>query len=96
MDAFKHATGAGAGAGGGAHSWLWYLVLPFMAIVVLSPGMLVTLPPARDCDDNSQVVFSGQTSFVAVFLHAFVIMLALGGIWWGGRTLQIPKPTFFA
>jgi hypothetical protein len=76
-------------------SWLWYVVLAFLALVVLSPGMLATLPPAKDCDDNARVFFSGQTSFAAVFVHSILIVLVLGGIWAGGRALQIPKPAFF-
>jgi len=84
------------GVASNVKSWLWYVVLTFLAIIVLSPGMMLTLPPAKDCDDNARIAFSGQTSFIAVLVHAIVLMLVLGAIWWGGRTLGIPKPIVFA
>ncbi len=48
---------------------LWLATLLF---VVLSPGLLLTLPPG-----SKGVLFSRQTSLLAVLVHAVVFYLAL-------------------
>ena len=48
---------------------LW---LPVLLFVVLSPGLLLTLPPV-----GPKVFFSGKTSVAAVLVHAVVFAVAL-------------------
>jgi len=48
---------------------LWLAVLLF---VVLSPGLVLTLPPV-----GSKIFFSGKTSVTAVLVHAVVFAAAL-------------------
>lgn len=48
---------------------MWFLALLF---VLLSPGVLVTLPPV-----GSQIFMSGKTSLIAVLVHAVVFVLVL-------------------
>ena len=52
---------------------LWLKVLLF---VLLSPGLIVTLPPV-----GTKVFFSGKTSVTAVLVHAAIFALALHCIW---------------
>lgn len=73
-------------------SWLWFAGLPILAFIVLSPGMMVTLPPAKDCDNNSKFWFSGQTSFVAVLLHSLLFLGLLVAIFKGGDALKYARP----
>lgn len=47
----------------------WFL--PTLLFVLLSPGVLLTLPPK-----GKGVWMSGQTSLVAVLVHAVVFMVA--------------------
>jgi hypothetical protein len=47
----------------------WFL--PTLLFVVLSPGVLLTLPPK-----GKGVFMSGQTSLIAVAVHAIVFALA--------------------
>ena len=47
----------------------WFL--PTLLFVVLSPGVLLTLPPK-----GKGVFMSGQTSLIAVAVHAVVFALA--------------------
>jgi carbamoylphosphate synthase small subunit len=44
--------------------------------IVLSPGLLLTLPPV-----GNKIFMSGKTSTVAVFVHAAVFAAAVYGIW---------------
>lgn len=46
-------------------------VLPTLLFVLLSPGVLLTLPPK-----GKGVWMSGQTSLVAVLVHAVVFVVA--------------------
>ncbi len=48
------------------------LVLATLLFVVLSPGVLLTLPPV-----GKQVFMSGKTSLIAVLVHAAVFYFAL-------------------
>ena len=41
-----------------------------LLFIVLSPGVLLTLPPV-----GKQILFSGKTSLLAVVVHAFVFYL---------------------
>ena len=47
----------------------WFVIVLF---IVLSPGVLLTLPPGR-----RGIFMSGQTSLIAVLVHAVVFYLAL-------------------
>jgi hypothetical protein len=47
------------------------LLLPVLLFVLLSPGVLLTLPPV-----GKKIFMSGQTSLVAVAVHAIVFYLA--------------------
>jgi hypothetical protein len=61
---------------------MWTTVLLF---VLLSPGLLLTLPP-----NGKQVFLSGKTSFMAVVLHAFIFSLAVSYVWllWNAEPFQ--------
>lgn len=48
------------------------LVLATLLFVLLSPGMLLTLPPV-----GKQIFMSGKTSLIAVLVHAAVFYFAL-------------------
>jgi hypothetical protein len=48
--------------------WLCLAIL----FVLLSPGVILTLPPG-----SKGIFFSGQTSFVAAVVHAFVFIFVL-------------------
>jgi hypothetical protein len=48
------------------------LFLATVLFVLLSPGVLLTLPPV-----GSRVFFSGKTSLLAVLVHAVVFYLLL-------------------
>jgi Protein of unknown function (DUF3339) len=52
---------------------LWLKVLLF---VLLSPGLIVTLPPV-----GTKIFFSGKTSVTAVLVHAAIFAVALHCIW---------------
>lgn len=69
--------GSAAGMGNGMHegfqvedpnSWLWGTLFLIAVIFLLSPGVLLTLPPGR-----GSVWMSGQTSRTAAFVHAVLI-----------------------
>jgi hypothetical protein len=47
-------------------------LLPTLLFVLLSPGVLLTLPPK-----GKGIWMSGQTSLIAVLVHAVVFMVAL-------------------
>ena len=51
---------------------MWFIPLLF---ILLSPGLLLTLPPV-----TKKVFMSGQTSVAAVLVHALIFTLALYGI----------------
>lgn len=51
---------------------MWFIPLLF---ILLSPGLLLTLPPV-----NKRIFMSGQTSVIAILVHAFVFTLVLYGI----------------
>lgn len=48
------------------------LLLATLLFVVLSPGILLTLPPV-----GSKIFMSGKTSMIAVLVHAVVFYLIL-------------------
>ena len=47
-------------------------LLPVLLFVLLSPGVLLTLPPV-----GKKIFMSGQTSLIAVAVHAVVFYVAL-------------------
>lgn len=51
---------------------MWFIPLLF---ILLSPGLLLTLPPV-----NKKIFMSGQTSVAAILVHALVFTLVLYGI----------------
>ena len=51
---------------------MWFIPLLF---ILLSPGLLLTLPPV-----NKKIFMSGQTSVSAILVHALVFTLVLYGI----------------
>lgn len=73
-------------------SWLWYGGLPLLAFIILSPGMVLTLPPAADCKGVKRAWFSYQTSIGAVLLHSLLFFGLLVAIFWGGSSLGIALP----
>ena len=64
---------------------LWLKVLLF---VLLSPGLIVTLPPV-----GTKIFFSGKTSVTAVLVHAAIFAVALHCIWKMQEGFQVP-PTY--
>lgn len=48
------------------------LLLATLLFIVLSPGVLLTLPPV-----GSKILMSGKTSLIAVLVHAVVFYLVL-------------------
>ncbi len=75
----------------------WPLAVLFF---VLSPGVLLTLPPG-----SRGVLASGQTSLAAAFVHALVFAVAAYWVhrWWMGlegfsdlASFEKPVPTFKA
>ena len=60
-------------------------MLPVLVLlfVVLSPGVLLTLPPV-----GKKVFMSGQTSLTAVLVHAAVFAAAVYGIWQYKKQVQ--------
>jgi hypothetical protein len=73
-------------------SWLFYGGLPLLSFIVLSPGMFITIPPAKDCNDNAKFWFSGQTSIISVLLHALIFFGFLVAIFKAGKALNIAHP----
>lgn len=51
---------------------MYQLLLPVLLFVILSPGLLLTLPPVA-----GKVLMSGKTSVRAVLVHAVVFGVAL-------------------
>ena len=51
---------------------MWFIPLLF---ILLSPGLLLTLPPV-----GKKIFMSGQTSTTAILVHALVFTLVLYGI----------------
>ncbi len=51
---------------------MWFIPLLF---ILLSPGLLLTLPPV-----GKKIFMSGQTSVAAILVHALVFTLVLYGI----------------
>ncbi len=49
------------------------ILLATILFIVLSPGVLLTLPPVK----GSKIFMSGKTSLVAVLVHAAVFYVAL-------------------
>jgi hypothetical protein len=33
-------------------NWLWYIVTPLVVMYTLTPGLLISIPPARECNTN--------------------------------------------
>ena len=52
------------------------ILIPVLLFIVLSPGLLLTLPPL-----SKGLWCSFQTSFAAILVHALVF----GGVYWGLR-----------
>lgn len=51
---------------------MYHLLLPVILFVILSPGLLLTLPPVA-----GKVLMSGKTSVLAVLVHAVVFGVVL-------------------
>jgi hypothetical protein len=51
---------------------MYDLLLPVILFVILSPGLLLTLPPVA-----GKVLMSGKTSVLAVLVHAVVFGVLL-------------------
>lgn len=68
---------------------MWTTVLLF---VLLSPGLLLTLPPV-----GKDIFLSGKTSFMAVVVHAFVFSLAVSYVWllWNVEAFQSGAPGLY-
>lgn len=59
-------------------SVIWYFGWPLFFFIVLAPGFLLSLPPARDCDDGVKRVIAPERTTVAnVFVHAAVFLIMI-------------------
>ncbi len=59
----------------------WYPVIGLVLFFILSPGILVTLPPKKDCGMWMQTINGNggcATSLVAVAVHALVFVVLFG------------------
>lgn len=58
-----------------------YALIAAGLFIALSPGVLVTLPPSKDCNAFGQIYSNKAcaTSIVAVLVHSLVFLLAFGG-----------------
>jgi len=66
---------------------MWHhLIVLFVLFIVLSPGMVLTLPPV-----GKKIFFSGLTSKTAVIVHA-VIFVILANLSWRFMQPVVAKP----
>lgn len=60
-----------------------YALIAAALFIVLSPGVLVTLPPTKDCGAFGQIYKAENrkcaTSIVAVLVHGIVFLVAFAG-----------------
>lgn len=74
-------------------SWLIYALLPIIAFVLLVPGLILSIPKTRNCDNaQSSYVFTSRSTLTTVFVHSFVFLLALVGIFSLGAALHLSHP----
>ena len=75
-------------------SWFVYAVLPILAFIILSPGLVFSLPPVTYCDDHSKtgVIATKRVTALTTFVHslAFITLLAL--IFALGSSLHLTHP----
>ena len=66
---------------------MWHhLIVLFVLFIILSPGMVLTLPPV-----GKNIFFSGLTSKTAVIVHA-VIFVVLAHLSWRFMQPVVAKP----
>lgn len=54
-----------------------YLLVPALLFLLLSPGMLLTLPPVKVGGAQGKIWASGQTSWEAAAVHSVVFLLLI-------------------
>lgn len=68
-------------------SVIWYFGWPLFFFIILAPGFLISLPPARDCDDGViKPIAPERTTVANVFLHAFIFLALIIIMYWYGAT----------
>lgn len=74
-------------------SLMWYFFIPFFLFVVLSPGLIISLPPVKDCDDRiSKALAPGRVTFYNTIVHAVVFIVLVFGIYLFGSRNNIAFP----
>lgn len=60
----------------------WYALIGAVLFFILSPGVLITVPPKKDCGMFVKAINNGgcATSIAAAAVHAALFGLILGGI----------------
>jgi hypothetical protein len=69
-------------------NWLWYIITPLVVMYTLTPGLLISIPPARECNTNDLTWAKPKrvTPYNAL-VHVILIWLILIAIfYWGAKS----------
>jgi hypothetical protein len=69
-------------------NWLWYIVVPLVVLWTLTPGLLISIPPAEQCDSADVTAFSPRRVTIwNAMVHALLTWLIIIGVfYWGARS----------
>lgn len=56
-------------------NWLWYIIAPLTVMYTLMPGLLISIPPVRECDgsDKSTWAKPRRVTATSALIHVVVI-----------------------
>lgn len=74
-------------------SLVWYFGIPFFLFIILAPGLLVSLPPVKDCDSRiSKPIAPGRVTFYNTIVHALLFLAVIVFLFWAGSKNNITFP----
>ena len=74
-------------------NWLWYIVAPIVVMYTFMPGLLISLPPVRECDsDTSTWAKPRRVTAWNTLVHVVLIWSIILLIFYVGAKCGFPFP----
>jgi len=72
---------------------VYYFGLPVFFFIILAPGLLISIPPVKDCDTGVSKPFApGRITVGNTVVHSIIFGLVIVGLFWYGSKHRIAFP----
>ena len=76
-------------------SYAYYFIVPSFLFILLSPGLILSIPPVANCDTKvKEPVAPGRVTWYNAFVHSIVFGVLVTFLFWYGSRNKIVFPYY--